>query len=79
MSLIGDTKLDVLLRLREEPAHGYELAKELNISSGYVYSHLDDLQEAGVIEVHQTESEGRERTTYSLTENGEMLLTALGE
>lgn len=79
MSLIGDTKLNILLRLREEPTHGYDLAQELSISSGYVYRHLDELQEEGMIAVEESESEGRQRTFYRLTENGEMLLEALGE
>lgn len=77
MSLIGDTKLDLLLHLRQEPAHGYELATELEISKGYVYQHLNELQEAGMIEVYEDESEGRQRTSYELTENGELLLEAL--
>ena len=79
MSLIGDTKRDILLRLRDEPTHGYTLATELDISKGYVYRHLEELQDAGMIEVHESESEGRKRTTYQLTENGELLLQALGE
>lgn len=79
MSLIGDTKRQILLRLREEPTHGYMLAKELEISSGYVYKHLEELQDAGMIEIHEDESEGRQRTTYRLTENGKLLLKALGE
>ncbi len=79
MSLIGETKLGILLRIREEPAHGYDMAKELEISSGYVYQHLQELQDEGMIEVHEDETEGRQRTTYQLTENGELLLEALGE
>lgn len=79
MGLIGDTKRRLLLRLREEPAHGYELADELDISKGYVYRHLDELEEEGMIEVYESETEGRQRTTYQLTENGELLLEALGE
>jgi len=79
MSLIGDTKLNILLRLREEPTHGYELANELDISSGYVYQHLEELQEEGMIEVAESETEGRQRTFYCLTANGELLLEALGE
>jgi len=79
MSLIGETKRRILLRLREEPTHGYTLAKELDISKGYVYQHLEELQEAGMIEVYEDESEGRQRTSYQLTENGELLLKALGE
>lgn len=79
MSLIGDTKRGILLRLREDPTHGYALAKELEISSGYVYKHLEELQDQGMIEVKEAESEGRGRTTYRLTENGELLLEALGQ
>ena len=79
MSLIGDTKLEILLRLREEPTHGYDLADELDISSGYVYRHLEELQDEGMIEVHEQEDEGRQRKSYALTENGELLLEALGE
>ncbi|WP_312909953.1 helix-turn-helix transcriptional regulator [Natronosalvus caseinilyticus] len=55
------------------------MAKELEISSGYVYQHLQELQDEGMIEVHEDETEGRQRTTYQLTENGELLLEALGE
>lgn len=79
MSLIGDAKLQILLKLREESSHGYALADELDISSGYIYQHLEELQEAGMIEVKERETEGRERTFYRLTENGELLLEALGE
>lgn len=79
MSLIGDTKRRILLRLRKEPTHGYQLSQELEISSGYVYRHLDELQKEGMIEVHEDETEGRERTFYRLTKNGELLLEALGE
>lgn len=78
MSLIGDTKRDILVRLREESTHGYELANELGISKGYVYQHLEELQESGMIAVEESETEGRQRTFYHLTENGKMLLEALG-
>jgi DNA-binding PadR family transcriptional regulator len=79
MSLIGDAKLQILLKLREEPSHGYALADKLGISSGYIYQHLEELQEAAMIEVEESETEGRQRTFYRLTENGELLLEALGE
>lgn len=79
MSLISETKLHILLRRHEEPTHGYDLADELGISKGYVYRHLEELQDAGMIEVHEEETEGRKRKFYRLTENGEMLLKALGE
>lgn len=78
MSLIGNTKRDILVRLREGPTHGYEIANELGISKGYVYQHLEELQEEGMIEIYENETEGRQRTTYRLTENGQLLLEALG-
>lgn len=79
MSLIGDTKLHILLRLREEPSTGYTLSQELDISSGYIYQHLNELQSANMIEVHESENKGRQRTFYRLTDNGQLLLKALEE
>ena len=79
MSLIGETKLKILLALRKEPNHGYALAQQLDLSSGYVYTHLTELEEADMIEVHEQEQEGRQRTLYAITENGRLLLEALGE
>ena len=78
MSLIGETKLALLRELRNGPSHGYELAKKLDISSGYVYIHLDELQEAGMIDVVEEEAEGRQKKVYQLTSNGELLLEAVG-
>lgn len=77
MSLIGETKLALLCELRNGPSYGYELAKKLDISSGYVYIHLDELQEAGMIDVVEEEAEGRQKKIYELTSNGEILLEAL--
>lgn len=79
MSLIAETKLNILVRLRESPTTGYTLSQELEISSGYVYQHLEELQEEGMIEIKESESEGRQRTFYRLSENGELLLEALGK
>lgn len=79
MSLVDDAKVDILLALTEEPSHGYALAKHLDLSSGYIYTHLSELEEAGMIEVHESESEGRQRKFYRITDNGQLLLKALGE
>jgi len=68
-----------LVSLRDETSHGYELADELDLSKGYIYQHLEELREAGMIEVAENETESRQRTFYRLTENGELLLEALGE
>lgn len=76
MSLIGDAKLNILLRLRESPTYGYVLIDELDLNRGTVYVHLDELVEADMIEVDRVEDD---RTYYRLTENGELLLEALGE
>jgi hypothetical protein len=42
------------------------------------FSIYEELQESGIIAAEEGETEGRQRTFYRLTENGEMLLEALG-
>jgi len=80
MPIINEKVLDIMLYLHDEPAHGYQLYDELDdISKGHVYQHLKELREAGLIEIHEEEAEGLQRKSYRLTENGEMLLDALGE
>jgi len=76
VSLIGEAKLNILLTLREEPSYGYQLQDELGLNRGTVYVHLDELQEAGMLEVDRVEDDTK---YYRLTENGEQLLDALGE
>jgi DNA-binding PadR family transcriptional regulator len=76
VSLIGDAKLDILLTLQEGPSYGYELQKNLSLNRGTVYVHLNELQEAGMIEVDREEDD---KKYYQLTENGELLLEALDE
>jgi len=76
VSLIGEAKLNILLTLREGPSYGYELQDELGLNRGTVYVHLDELREAGVIEVDRIEDDTK---YYRLTDNGEQLLDALGE
>lgn len=74
--LISDTKLDILRQLRSEPLHGYALADKLDLSHGYIYTHLGELQEAGMIEVSE-EREGKK--IYRLTQNGDYLVKAFDE
>ncbi|MFP8954422.1 PadR family transcriptional regulator [Natrialbaceae archaeon A-arb3/5] len=78
MAIIYEKKLGILLELRDGPKHGYKLADELEISTGYVYSHLDELEEADLIEIAEKEESGRQRIYYRITENGRLLLRALG-
>jgi DNA-binding PadR family transcriptional regulator len=59
MSLIGSTKLKILKHPQTGPAHGYEIAKNIGVSSGGIYTHLDDLREEGMITVAKRENEGR--------------------
>ena len=79
MPIIYEKKRDILAALREEHKHGYRLADELGISTGYIYVHLDELEEAGLIDVAEQEESGRQRVYYRLTDDGEQLLEILGE
>lgn len=79
MGLIGSTKLRILKDLQNGPSHGYAIADRLDISKGGVYTHLEELEKEGMIAVTDQEEEGRQQKYYELTENGELLLEALGE
>lgn len=65
-------KLRLLDLLADDPGHGYELAKELDLHGSTVYEHLHELADEGYIE---GEEDGR-RIVYSLTEKGELILQA---
>lgn len=79
MSLIGETKLNILRELKNDSAHGYAIAEEIGMSSGGIYTHLDELEKEGMITVTEQQEGGRQKKSYELTENGELLLEALGE
>ncbi|WP_251330419.1 PadR family transcriptional regulator [Haloplanus pelagicus] len=74
MGLVPETKVRILEALDEEQAHGYLLAERLDLSHGYIYTHLKELREEGMIEVVD---DSEEKKIYGLTENGEYLLKAL--
>jgi DNA-binding PadR family transcriptional regulator len=74
--LIGETKLSILRQLRSKPLHGYALAEKLDLSHGYVYTHLGELKEAGMIEVTE---ETDAKKIYQLTQRGEYLVKAFEE
>lgn len=74
MGLVPETKVRILEALDDEPAHGYLLAEKLDLSHGYIYTHLKELREEGMIEVVD---ESGEKKMYGLTESGEYLLLAL--
>ena len=74
MGLVPETKVRILETLADEPAHGYLLAEKLDLSHGYIYTHLKELRDEGMIDV--VEEDG-DRKIYGLTESGEYLLMAL--
>ena len=74
--------LTVLCLLRERPMHPYEMQRLirqrhndqfLDLKRGSLYHAIERLQKAGLIDVVETNREGRrpERTIYRLTEIGE--------
>lgn len=76
MSIVGETKLGILKNLYQGPSHGYDIAEAVNTSHGGIYTHLQELEDADLIEMFKEEED---KKIYRLTENGEMLLKALGE
>lgn len=77
--LISETKLAILRDLTDGAKHGYALADDLDISKGAVYTHLQDLEEAGMVEVVEVQEEGRGKKIYELTDNGRLLVRAFEE
>lgn len=79
MSLIGETKLDILRRLAVGPSHGYRLHNEVGVSSPVIYRHLSDLEDAGMVEGTQIADDNRGKTEYHITDDGRTLLELLDE
>lgn len=77
MSLIGDTKMQVLHLLDESSSHGYKLHKEIGVTTSTIYQHLNELEEAGMVESVSVEGDTRERTEYRTTNKGRQLLELL--
>lgn len=76
MGLVPETKVQILETLADEPAHGYLLAEKLDLSHGYIYTHLRELRDERMIDVVE-ENEGKK--IYGLTQNGEYLLKPLSD
>jgi len=76
MGLVPETKARILEALDDEPAHGYLLAEKLDLSHGYIYTHLKELRDEDMIKIAE-ERDGKK--VYDLTQNGEYLLKALTE
>lgn len=77
MPLIPDTQLDILRSLAESPSHGYALHKDVGVATSTIYSHLDDLEEAGMVSSTTVEDDNRNKTQYEITDDGRQLLYLL--
>jgi DNA-binding PadR family transcriptional regulator len=71
--------MQVLRLLNESPSHGYKMHKEVGVSTSTIYQHLDELEEAGMVESSSVEGDPRNRTEYRITEKGHQLLDLLSE
>lgn len=69
--------MEILRRLAESPSHGYQLHKDLGVSTPVVYRHLDDLEDESVVESLSVEEDGRDKTEYRLTTKGQNLVELL--
>ena len=76
MGLVPETKVRILESLADEPAHGYLLAERFDLSHGYIYTHLNEPREEGMVELVE-DRDGKQ--VYELTQSGEYLLKALTE
>lgn len=79
MSLIGDTKMEILRLLSGSSSHGYQMHKDLGVTTSTIYQHLNELEEAGMVESVSVSDDPRDRTEYHITTKGEKLLELLGE
>jgi len=71
--LLGSSKRRILIILKDEPLHGYEIAKRLDLPLTGIYTHLKELSELDLIE---SQENGR-RNIYSLTAKGRKLIELL--
>lgn len=69
--------MQVLRLLDESPSHGYKLHKEIGVTTSTIYQHLNELEEAGMVESVSVEGDTRERTEYRTTNKGRQLLELL--
>ena len=78
----GDIKYNLLALLAEQPQHGYQLIKELEVrqggfyrpSPGSVYPTLQLLEEGGYLTSEQVEG----KRVYTITDSGRQLLAERG-
>ncbi|ELZ94071.1 hypothetical protein C440_10638 [Haloferax mucosum ATCC BAA-1512] len=71
--------MQVLRLLDESASHGYKMHKEIGVTTSTIYQHLDELEEAGMVQSNPVEGDTRNRTEYHITEKGRELLEILSE
>jgi DNA-binding PadR family transcriptional regulator len=77
VSLIGDTKLEMLRLLSESSSHGYQMHKDIGVTTSTIYQHLAELEDAGMVESVEVGDDPRDRTEYHITPDGRTLLELL--
>lgn len=51
--------------------------KEIGVTTSTIYQHLDELEEADMVESIRVEEDARDRTEYHITKQGRQLLDLL--
>jgi PadR family transcriptional regulator, regulatory protein PadR len=82
MNLKGSLPLLILYNLRNEPNHGYAIAKHikqttngvLDFKEGTLYPTLHGMQKQGLVEMYKEKVNGRNRSYYRLTDKGRKML-----
>jgi DNA-binding PadR family transcriptional regulator len=74
MKIVGKTKKQILEEIQNNPTYGYKLAQKLNIPLSFIYEHLKELRDAGLIEYVKEEDR---KKIYQLTEKGTSLLNLI--
>ena len=75
VAIVQKTKKEILIEIKKDKLHGYEIAHRIGVSVTGIYQHLRDLKDEGLIE---SEKNGRKKI-YFLTKKGEALLSILVE
>jgi predicted ArsR family transcriptional regulator len=75
-SVSSDTALDILDSVHESPKVSTELAEELGVTTQNVRYHLDNLEEAGLVEVEDVRysEKGRVMSVYRPAESPLMIV-----
>ncbi|MFC7079390.1 PadR family transcriptional regulator [Halorussus caseinilyticus] len=71
--------MEILRRLAEAPSYGYQLHKDVGVSTPTIYRHLNDLEDAGMVKSTPIEDDSRDKTEYHITDEGQQLLELLGD